>query len=273
MFVHVSAGIAFSCCCRKLWPKDAPAGRSCHVPGWRGLLCSLSVGLLFVLAAAIIIGVLLVNGALLKPDRDMRRSVRSQLVEPMRRFNATVVEVNVDDILTQIGSSLGANFACETALGSEYMRSAQYSGSLSLSELAAQSSGAFSYTLYLFRTWNEYSGRPSSEACAEFRALRARFRSEIVQLMDEANVDVLAFPPWNQFPRRLSEGGLSSGAFALVDLASTAGLPNINVPSGTRIPDAALPVGVTFLCRTEEQCFEVAAWAAQPLGPRLTPSL
>ena len=110
-------------------------------------------------------------------------------------------------------------------------------------------SGDFHPTVQLRLQAAQATTEPPEEApgCIAREAMRDRFRTAVIQMMDSLNLDALVYPTWSNPPRLIGDlntpGGDNSQLFA-----PTTGFPAITVPMGyTR--DNTLPAGVTFFGR------------------------
>ena len=110
-------------------------------------------------------------------------------------------------------------------------------------------SGNFHPTVQLRLQAAQAATQPPEEApgCIAREAMRERFRTAVLHMMDSLNLDALIYPTWSNPPRLIGDlntpGGDNSQLFA-----PTTGFPAITVPMGyTR--DNTLPAGVTFFGR------------------------
>lgn len=84
-------------------------------------------------------------------------------------------------------------------------------------------------------------------ACVAREAMRVRFRSAVVQLMDSLHLDALIYPTWSNPPRLIGDLNTPHGDNSQL-FSPTTGFPAITVPMGyTR--GNTLPAGITFFGR------------------------
>ena len=86
-----------------------------------------------------------------------------------------------------------------------------------------------------------------SPACAAREAMRVRFRTAVVQLMDSLHLDALVYPTWSNPPRLIGDLNTPHGDNSQL-FSPTTGFPAITVPMGYTRNDA-LPAGITFFGR------------------------
>jgi amidase len=110
-------------------------------------------------------------------------------------------------------------------------------------------SGNFHPSVQLRLQAAQAATQPPEEApgCIAREAMRERFRTAVLHMMDSLNLDALVYPTWSNPPRLIGDlntpGGDNSQLFA-----PTTGFPTITVPMGyTR--DNTLPAGVSFFGR------------------------
>jgi amidase len=83
--------------------------------------------------------------------------------------------------------------------------------------------------------------------CKAREAMRDRFRTAVVQLMDSLKLDALVYPTWSNPPRLIGDLNSPHGDNSQL-FAPTTGFPAITVPMGyTR--QNTLPAGMTFFGR------------------------
>jgi len=91
--------------------------------------------------------------------------------------------------------------------------------------------------------------QPPEEApgCIAREAMRERFRTAVLHMMDSLNLDALIYPTWSNPPRLIGDLNTSAGDNSQL-FAPTSGFPAITVPMGyTR--NNTLPAGVSFFGR------------------------
>ncbi len=87
----------------------------------------------------------------------------------------------------------------------------------------------------------------SNPGCAAREAMRARFRTAVLQMMDSLQLDALVYPTWSNPPRLIGDLNTPAGDNSQL-FSPTTGFPAITVPMGyTR--GNTLPAGMTFFGR------------------------
>jgi amidase len=83
--------------------------------------------------------------------------------------------------------------------------------------------------------------------CQAREAMRARFRTAVLRMMDSLRLDALVYPTWSNPPRKTGDLNTPHGDNSQL-FAPTTGFPAVTVPMGyTR--GEALPAGMTFFGR------------------------
>lgn len=113
--------------------------------------------------------------------------------------------------------------------------------------------------------------------CAAREAMRVRFRTAVMQLMDSLRLDALVYPTWSNPPRLIGDLNTPHGDNSQV-FSPLTGFPAITVPMGyTR--GGELPAGLSFLGRpwSEGRLISLAYGFEQATrhrrAPRSTPTL
>lgn len=87
----------------------------------------------------------------------------------------------------------------------------------------------------------------SNPACAAREAMRVRFRTAVLQMMDSLHLDALVYPTWSNPPRLIGDLNTPHGDNSQL-FSPTTGFPALTVPMGyTR--NNTLPAGMTFFGR------------------------
>jgi Asp-tRNA(Asn)/Glu-tRNA(Gln) amidotransferase A subunit family amidase len=112
----------------------------------------------------------------------------------------------------------------------------------------------------------------AAPGCVAREAMRARFRTAVVRMMDSLRLDALVYPTWSNPPRKIGDLNTPHGDNSQL-FAPTTGFPAVTVPMGyTR--DHALPAGMTFFGRpySEGTLFRLAYGYEQATRHRRAPA-
>lgn len=115
---------------------------------------------------------------------------------------------------------------------------------------------------------------PPEEApgCVAREAMRARFRTAVLRMMDSLRLDALVYPTWSNPPRKIGDLNTPHGDNSQL-FAPTTGFPAVTVPMGYTRGDA-LPAGMTFFGRpwSEGTLFRLAYGYEQATRHRRAPA-
>ncbi len=201
-------------------------------------------------------------------------AVFGRAVDALRRAGATVVDPAGIDSLAAVTRVPGGGACNPFKWDLERYLAARGEGAPVTTVREVLRSGNYHPSVQLRLQAADTVSLPPEAApgCVAREAMRARFRTAVVRLMDSLQLDALVYPTWSNPPRKIGDLNTPHGDNSQL-FAPTTGFPAVTVPMGYTRGDA-LPAGMTFLGRpwSEGTLFRLAFGYEQATHHRRAPA-